>query len=246
MLKNFFTKNIGMKLLSIIIAIFMWVYVAIILNPQTEISVRDIHVAFSNYQELSNNNLLVLDEQTQTVNVKLRGGRDILSKIDKRSITASIDLSSCIAEGKYSLPIQINLPISGVTIIEQSLSEMSVNIDVNETKTLPVTLNLVGTCKDGFALSATKASTITPAKIILQGPKSELSKIETVQADINIHNKSEDFAATLNFSDLSFWSANAVEANLSKLSSSNATIEIKVYIDKIETPPIASPNSIEM
>ncbi|MGM0607770.1 MAG: CdaR family protein [Candidatus Muiribacteriota bacterium] len=99
--KEVLTKNIGLKLISLIIAFFLWVYVITITDPYV-VRKKEVPVNINNLNER-----LIIKDKPQTVNLSIRGRRrDIISFAD--SIKAFVDMSNIDEPGVRNIPVEIS------------------------------------------------------------------------------------------------------------------------------------------
>ena len=81
MLEN---KNV-LKIISLIIAILLWVYVMGEVNPDTKEKISDIEVTFVNTETLADEGLAVVHEQDLRVSAIVKGKRSVINEMKKSS-----------------------------------------------------------------------------------------------------------------------------------------------------------------
>lgn len=175
-------ENIIARIVSIIIACGLWIYVMTDQNPIVE---RNIEV------KLEQRNLpetMVVFNAPDKVTVKVRGSRTVVSDDVEKLVSAGIDLKN-VVEGQQELPVQVEF--SRGDIITVSPSEVSVYVDTVSEKTVPVRTRVVGSSVDDLVVGS---STITPSEVTIKGATHRLSNVSKVVAPIDITNKKTDFA----------------------------------------------------
>ncbi len=98
--------RIGLVIISVLIAIFSWLYVQITVNP---IAKRTLSIPLTHMgvEDLEERGLGVQSLPVPSVNITLHGRQRILNDIDPNSIVAYIDLSNIDEVGMTDLPIEI-------------------------------------------------------------------------------------------------------------------------------------------
>lgn len=91
MLKN---KTV-LKIVSLVIAIFLWIYVMGEVDPETKVKVYGIEVNYINTELLAENGLAVAEDEPVTINATIEGKRSDVNKAKKKGLTASVDVSRC-------------------------------------------------------------------------------------------------------------------------------------------------------
>ena len=92
-MKSFFASETFTRIISLILAVFLWVFVVITLNPQLEITIIGVPVVYSDTEALTQNNLVIVNEQQMKVDIRLRGSRNALALVNNKNITAVVDIA---------------------------------------------------------------------------------------------------------------------------------------------------------
>ena len=136
----------------------------------------------------------------RTVRIALRGDDDNIKSIAEADITAFVDLNRYHTGGWHRVPVQIQKTGSalGVEPLEITVNppEISVLLDINDSKTVPLIVNMTGRTPSGFDLAD---FSISPNEITVTGPFSILESITEFHTEtVNLHGKSGDFTETVN------------------------------------------------
>jgi YbbR domain-containing protein len=173
MKKNIFTKNIWLKLASFILAVALWFFVT--LSGRSGIFM-DIPLIYINVPHA-----FEVVDFPKTVSVNIEGQERLIKNLKQNEINAVIDLSGA-KEGKsyYTLTHEnIKLPQTlEVTSIEPQT--IGITIEKQLKKTVPIQPTISGVPESGFAISRIK---VTPEAIVIEGPKSIVSKIYNVKTE---------------------------------------------------------------
>lgn len=110
MLEN---KNV-LKVISLIIAILLWVYVMGEVNPETKEKISDIEVTFVNTDQLADEGLAVVHNQDIKISAVIKGKRSVVNDTKKTGVTATVDVAGA-SKGSNRGKVNLELP-SGVTL----------------------------------------------------------------------------------------------------------------------------------
>ena len=187
--KKFFTTDIPIKLLSLFLAVVLWIYVVILLNPETDVIISDIPVTFADSLALTNANYVMMNEKQHTIELKLRGKRSILTGVNKNNISAYVDLAGYEKTGTFSLPLRIVLPFDQITVLEKKPYNINVTIDKIITRKFTISATLNGEPKDNFvAYPPTTSQNIIEVK----GPQTIVESIDKAIVQLNVASAVDD------------------------------------------------------
>lgn len=207
-MKGFFTKNLWLKLASLILATALWLFV--ILSGRTEVTM-DVPVVYSGLQQY-----LDLIDSPKKVRVSIEGQGSLLKNIRRSEIKAVIDLSETKSGRSFFTLTKENFELPKTLLLTNIDPEtISVTIESELKKRIPVKPVIVGRPEKGFTIFEIK---VVPENIVVEGPKSLVRKIYTVKTepiDINGLNTDLNFKANLDFVNSTIRkSVNKVEVNI--------------------------------
>ncbi len=159
--------------ISLLASVILWAYVAWNGNGDITRSVT-IPVIYSH----TGSGLDTL-KYTEDVTVKISGSLSALSRMNKREITAIVDLAG-IAVGRYSLPVNVEIP-AGVRLVSVVPPFADVELYRKQQKHFSITLKPVGPNAD--KINITSAS-IQPSSVSVNGPSEDVSKIAAIEARV--------------------------------------------------------------
>lgn len=109
-------------ILSLLIAIGLWMYVMGSVDPTVTATVNNIPVEKINEKVLKDLGMSATLDAPETVNIVIKGARSNVNEAKKSDIVATVDVSNC-EYGENEAKIKIEFPdkISGVTV--DSISE---------------------------------------------------------------------------------------------------------------------------
>ncbi|GAH63158.1 unnamed protein product [marine sediment metagenome] len=103
-LRNWLLKNIDIKLLSLFLAIILWLYIASGENPIIE-NFFDVSLATNNLRED-----LVVKEFPLNISVGIKGPKNVINSISPHQIIGVVDFSDINEAGIYKLKVEVIAP----------------------------------------------------------------------------------------------------------------------------------------
>lgn len=182
-------SNTSYKIISLVIAIVLWVYVVTTLDPMKTETITDVPVQLLNAESLTARGLALSGEMNYTVDVVVKGKRGDLLKLSADDIVANADLYG-FSIGKNYIPVMVQAP-NDMTVIDVKNSKIVVSIEELVAVSKPIRVVFTGQMEKGI-----EASTINtqPEKVEVTGAKSEVDAVSYIKAEINTADLSTDEA----------------------------------------------------
>ncbi len=164
-------NNLGVKLLAVVLAVLLWV---VVLGEQK------VEVTVSVPLEIKDlpRNLVLVNEPTETLHVRLRGPKTLVTTLGPREV-ALAGLPKTFAEGENLVPIRpgtIRVP-RGIEVMDVNPNRVRMVLDAIVEREIEVSPRVEGTPAKGFVV---KRVTSSPARIRMAGPKGELRRLTRV------------------------------------------------------------------
>ena len=188
-MKKLLASDGALKIISVLIAIGIWVYIALVMNPAIEVTVRDLPIQFIGGESLNSKGLAVISESATTVTVKIKGSRKKMGNNDMKTIIAKADISSITETGETNIPIEIVIPFENQGVSSQSEYSVNVKVEKSAEKTLDIEVSTIGTLAPDYMPGDIVCD---PKKVTLSGPKSAVDKISKAEAVLNYNNEDVD------------------------------------------------------
>ena len=173
--------NILPKIISVVLAFILWLYVMTVESPINQEVFRGIpvEVLLPTGTELS-----LYSGYNVTVDVTVSGKKSDLNQISAESFKATADASAYTQAGKYSVPVDIQVP-GGFNLVDKSISLLSVYLDAKATASVPVQIKIPEyVLAEGLELGGDSDIEKSVTEVFLSGPKSILDTVEAAQVTI--------------------------------------------------------------
>ena len=113
-------KKVNTRIISILFAVALWLYVASEQNPLEYKPIKDIPVRLINTETVGASGLVIRDPQQHKVDVNIQGKRSVLAEIKTADILAEADLRGYTRRGVNNVPVEIRGLPSNVELVDYS------------------------------------------------------------------------------------------------------------------------------
>ncbi len=192
-MKKSLMNKFTLKILSLLIAMLIWLLVVNVQDPITPEIFTDIPVTFVNESYIEKSGKLALMvEGKDTVNVRVRGENSIIRNMSKDNITAVADLTQIIDMTTQPIMVPVTVTCPGIKDKNVEVTPRNIPITIEERESIDciISTELVGESKPDKNYEVGK-TTAEPEKITITGPKSVVENIDNVTAKVNVDGMTE-------------------------------------------------------
>ncbi len=191
MKKNMINK-FTLKILSLIIAVLIWLLVRNVDDPIIVKSFYEIPVTIENASYLAENlEIPLLVDGKDTVKVRIKGPRSVVSKLKKKDITAVADMTQIISKDTTPIMVPVEINCTGITDSDITVRPRNIQVDIQKQKsvekTIAVSTGDTQPDKD-YEIGNLKAN---PEKVTISGPETIIDKIDKVVALVDVTGRKE-------------------------------------------------------
>lgn len=187
-LEKLFKKNSVIKIVATAIAVVLWLYVSIYVDPDSTKEIKNILVSIDQSSTaLKSFDLVPVNFGTYKISLTISGDNSELRDITPEDFIATFDLSPVTTPGTYSLDVNVKKvsTSSSFDIEEKSIKPLTfdVEFDSKAEKTLAVSTSKL----DGINAATEyikREPQVSPTEITIFGPKKEIDKVSHVEIDI--------------------------------------------------------------
>lgn len=182
-------SDITAKILTLVIAIFLWSYVMSDTNPIIEKPVRNVAVTYANTAALDRQGLVIMGPEEVKINVRVSGQKADMDKFLTSNIFAQVDLSG-YSEGQVKVPVTVGIldQTSGISVLSYEPKEVLFTFDRIITKEIPISITTSGELPEGYVMGDILAR---PQSILLRGPRTWINEVDSAVALVDITGKKE-------------------------------------------------------
>lgn len=192
----FLGRNRSLKLLSLFLAVALWLAVGGEERTETNLSIS---------LELLNmpHNLMITSEVPSHIQVRVSGPRGLIRTLTQNRLTHTMDLND-VKPGRQTFPLGVgsfHFP-RGIQVTRVQPNPVVLTFTPTITRTLPVQLVFLGRPPEGYEVKTVRTR---PSKVKVKGPANELDDLKfipTVPVDLTNLTQPSTLATDLNFQDL--------------------------------------------
>lgn len=233
------SHNLGYKLLSVCIAVFLWSYV-VYSNPNITRSkmVSGVDITVSGETVLDSRGFALLTDvggELTAARVQVQVSQSSFPLVTADNVRVELDLSSLRDTGKQSVKLIGTSTYGRVTEIWPEYVE--VEVEKKDQRYVPVNPRMVGEKLAGYWYDFNR---VNPSQIVVSGPASIVQKVSSARVDVDVTGRtaSHDKIAAVKLLDEQ---DNELDAQLQQAtSSSSATVTVGIDIYPTKTLPIST------
>ncbi|MBB2181916.1 hypothetical protein H0486_03385 [Lachnospiraceae bacterium MD1] len=226
-MKEKLTKNIGLKILSVILAAIMWLVITNVDDPVVPVDFRNVPVTILNEEEIAYLDQVYEIVEGETIDFTVAARRTIADNLAVSDFKVTADFAKL--SDVNAVTINISCPRYGddVTVIDGLYQVMKINREELVEKHFKVNVVLKGEPAEGYFIGEKTASTI----LRVSGPKSKIERIKDIVVEVDVDQVSGSFR-TIEEPKALDEEGNEIDASNLKFSQKAVTIYIGVYKTK--------------
>lgn len=191
-------NKFGAAILSVVIALTLWLYVITTVSPGSKQTYYNIPVVMANESLLNERGLMLTYQSSTTATLELSGNRTDLAKVDSKNITLKLDLSTIYEPGNqipmnYTVSFPGNVPNNAIVTESKTPGRIYLNVERKVSKTIPVEIKWVGSVPEGFIADRENRLLEYPT-IQISGPQSVTDQIEKAVIEVDLNDQRESIS----------------------------------------------------
>ena len=192
-MKRKLTTNFGLKLVSFLLSIVLWLVGTSIGNPTISKNFYNVVVVLQNTDVITNSGRVyeVLDNSDVISKVTIRGPRSVVSSMTDSNIVATADVSNISSLDTVTISLSTNIHQDQITSITPSSDTVKLHIENKKTKTMALGTNITGEVSDGYRIG----DIVTDQNLVrISGPESVVDSVSKALAEITVTGFTSDIS----------------------------------------------------
>ncbi|MBS5135170.1 MAG: hypothetical protein KHZ05_06975 [Oscillospiraceae bacterium] len=226
--------------LSLLLAIFLWLYVGSGEGREEINTIRNIPVTFTNVETLEERGLMISEGAEQTITLEIKSTRSVAMKLsEKGAVTAVVDVSKITAPGSYTTGYQLNTP-SSVSQISYSVvgnvQNISYTVARRSDRQVEVRGVFNGEVADGFQRGE---FSLTPGSITVSGGEDNVNQVDYALVTVTREDEplSATFTGTMPFQLIGF-DGQVLDAKALRLTTNVDMVDVTLPVVKLKEIPL--------
>ena len=195
-MKKLLTRNLGLKLASLLLAFVLWFLVAQIYDPKDTVTFNNIQVRLINTELLDEEGKVyeVLDN-SNLVRVTVTGPQSIVkSELRRSDIVAEADMSKLTDINTIAITYYCENISNDSVEIKGNHDSVRLNVEDKTSKWIKLESNTIGNVASGYMIGNVS---LDQTNIEVTGPKSAISQVDHAGVDINVTDSTSSLSANV-------------------------------------------------
>ncbi len=233
-MKDKLTENLGLRVLSVVIAVILWIVIVNVSDPIVEIAYSGVKVEILNDEDvLADNRTYQVLDGTDNITVTVVAKRSINDLLSKDNIRAYADMDDLNEkDGSVKIHLETNKYNEKIESIKSKTDSLLVDIEPLQKKMLSITPVVNGEPLDGYV---TGEITLDQNVVSIQGPESVISKIETATAEVSVTGMSNNISTT---STIRYYDSAGDQIEAGRITGNISAVSVNVNILATKVIPI--------
>ena len=218
-------------LLSLGIALVIWIYVVTVVSPESQITVHSIPVVLNGESILADRDLIIVSDKNFTVDLKLLGNRVDLNKLS--------DLSQISEPGEHHIRYSVTYPSfvtpGSIEVLEQDPQYITFQVVERGWKKIPVEIHYVGSQPESYVTDKQNAQ-LDYTTVEVSGPVSMLENVHHALITVDLTGRTSTISE--NCRPVLCDASGNVLTDTAKLTMNVTEIKATVKINKIKELPV--------
>jgi len=225
-------------IVSILLAIVIWFYMMVNINPIVRTTIVNVPVSFLNEEALDSEHVVLMEPASATIEVEVSGRQSEVYSLKAEDILASVDLKG-YGSGGYQIPVEVE---KGGTYTIQDYSPKTIYfvMDAIVEKQVPVDVEFIGVPQAQYKVME---PVIEPEMITVKGPSQKIEDVTHALARVDVAGKNKDFQSVVTYSVV-----NGTQDEILGISHAPATVRVSAGVEltkEVEIEPILSGSLLE-
>lgn len=186
-------NNLGLKVISFIIAVVVWIVVANVDDYKTTKQISGIEIEFINGSAITEKNKVYEVPKGTTVDIVVKGRRSVVEKLTSDDFKAVADLSKMSVTNAVTVEVTaISSYIGKDLTIAYTDNAVVVAVEDKLETQFPITVNTTSDVAEGYAI---RSKTATPNLITVEGAESVVKNIREVVVSVDVSGANQNLSA---------------------------------------------------
>lgn len=168
------------KIICIIMSVLLWLYVSYQENPSMTKTVRNVPVTVIGEQTLNDNGYSIFSISESSVDVKATAKRLSLARLNNKTLSATINVSSINSAGTYTIPASVTSSLSTGGSFLTKGNDIKVVVEPILIKTLDIEEVISSPADPSVKLKTYKLS---DTSVTVSAPESIMKKIGSIRTE---------------------------------------------------------------
>lgn len=238
-MKRLLLDNPGLKIISLILAVVIWLIVVNINDPKITRTITGVPVTVTNSAYLESQGLACsIDDEFESVSVTVVGNRSVVEPLTKDDILVQADLTQIVNMDSDPVMVPLSVSIKSASVDKTASDPINIQIKLEPIQSTEfIITSSAGETHPKSANYEVGSLTAEPESVTITGPRSLVNIIDKVVAQVDVSSMTSD--ATVS-ADLKIYDKNGdqftdAQMNSLKFSIGSTTVDVTVDLWDVES-----------
>lgn len=233
-MKNRLTRNIGLKIISLLASILIWAIVTTVSDPAVTQSFYNIPVKLLNTDTITDSARVyeVLDNSDVISKVTIKAARSVIVNIDEEDIIATADVNDLSSLDTVSIKLSTTKNPEQLINITGSSDTVKLDIQNKKTKTLALDMDIIGNPEESYVITDKDTS---QNLVKISGAESVVDSIAYAAVEIDVTGFKKDIGTN---AEIKLYDSDKKPINTNKVTLNMRSAGVTVKIAKAKEVPI--------
>lgn len=182
---RFLRNNAWLKIISLVIAAFLWLFVTNYHDPEVVLTVTNVQVKLLHTDVLQEEGKVctVLYDTDVIPVVTVTAPRSIVDALESDNIVATADVQDMNGDGTVPIQLTTNKYSDSITNISGSIREVRLSVEDEKRATLTITASTTGEVEDGYVIGSIS---MEQNQVRITGPESKVDEVASAGVTIDV------------------------------------------------------------
>lgn len=236
-LNDLMNNNKFVFVVSIVVAFFVWVAVAMYKSPEETNTIYNVPITIDTENSIvAQKGYVNFWQSDDVIDVTVTGPRYLVTSLTAEDISVTANVNTVDSAGIFDLALRVSLKEDSpdITISAQSKTSVEVYFDIEREKQFDIVIDsniIPGRVAQGYEF---RSAELTVSTVTLKGPETEIRKVKNVVADPQFSDElmymTETVPVTLNLEGAT--AADTVSVNKYVKLADEQEYFVKIYLDR--------------
>ena len=193
-MRDLFTKNLGLKIISFLGAFILWLVVVNVDDPVISKTYTGIQVEVLNEDVLTQQGKCYeIANDSGTINVVVSAHRSVIDGMSRDYIKATADLKSLSSVNTVPIEVRSTRYSDRIESVTTRSANLQLIVEKIVNKEVPVVIGHEGEPEEGYLLAKIENAIDT---VVVSGPESVIARVSKVMASADITGVNRDYIVT--------------------------------------------------
>ena len=219
-------NNWGLKIVSLLLAACLWVFVTNYQDPETVLTVYNVPVKLLHTDLLKSEGkvVIVLDDSDTIPVVTVNAPRSVVDSLESDNIVATADVDDIYADNSVPIVLTTNKYSDSITNISGSIDRVLLSIENEEKATFSIGATISGRVAEGYQIGQTS---MDQNQVRVTGPESEVQNVAGAGVIVDVSGADNTISTN---ADIHLYDADGRDIEIDK----NLTLNIDKIMVRVE------------